>query len=116
MISVMPLASRLFTDPPNPELEACLVDDAAHIFEGARGTQVACIQIALSLLSDGALFLVIDGVYGRATATAVFNYKDARDILGPGQTTPDEIVGKRTIKSLDDEMGIFEEQAVATDE
>jgi peptidoglycan hydrolase-like protein with peptidoglycan-binding domain len=112
----MPLASRLFTDPPNPELEACLVDDAAHIFEGARGTHVACIQIALSLLSDGALFLVIDGVYGRATATAVFDYKDARDILGPGQTTPDEIVGKRTIKSLDDEMGIFEEQAVATDE
>lgn len=108
--------SRLFTDPPNPELDACLVEDVAHIFSGARGTHVACIQIALSLLSDGALFLVIDGVYGDATATAVFEYKDARQILGPGQASPDDIVGKRTLQSLDDEMSIFEEQSVATDE
>lgn len=116
MMSVMPLVSRLFTQPPNPQLDACLVDDAAHIFAGAQGTHVACIQIALSLLSDGAVFLVIDGVYGAATATAVFNYKDARHILGAGQTTPDDIVGKQTLQSLDDEMSIFEEQAIATDE
>jgi hypothetical protein len=112
----MPLVSQLFTNPPNPDLEACLVNDAAHIFRGARGTHVACIQIALSLLSDGEVFLVIDGVYGDATATAVFDYKDARGILGPGQVTPDDIVGKRTLQSLDDELSIFEEQAIATDE
>jgi hypothetical protein len=52
----MPLVSRLFTDPVNPELDACLMDDAAHIVPGAGGTHVACIQIALSLLSDGAVF------------------------------------------------------------
>ena len=115
-MAVMPLVSQLFTNPPNPDLEACLVDDAAHIFRGAQGTHVACIQIALSLLSDGAVFLVIDGVYGDATATAVFNYKNARHILGPGQVTPDDIVGKKTLQSLDDEMSVFEEQSVATDE
>lgn len=113
---IMPLASRLFADPRNAELETCLVEDAAHILVGARGAHVACIQIALSLLSDGAVFLVIDGVYGQATAAAVFDYKDARHILGTGQVTPDEIVGKRTLQSLDDEMSIFEEQATATDE
>ena len=112
----MPLVSQLFTNPPNPDLEACLVDDAAHILQGAQGTHVACIQIALSLLSDGTVFLVIDGVYGGATATAVLNYKDARNILGPGQVTPDNIVGKQTLQSLDDEMSVFEEQSVATDE
>jgi len=112
---VMPLVSRLFTNPPHAELEACLVDDAAHIVVGAHGAHVACIQIALSLLSDGAVFLVIDGVYGQTTAAAVFDYKDARHILGPGQVTPDDIVGKRTLQSLDDEMSIFEEQSTATD-
>ncbi len=112
----MPLVSRLFTDPPNPTLDACLVDDAAHIVPGAQGSHVASIQIALSLLSDGEVFLVIDGVYGELTAEAVFDFKEARDILAPGQVTPDDIVGKRTLRSLDDEMAIFEEQAVATDE
>jgi peptidoglycan hydrolase-like protein with peptidoglycan-binding domain len=115
-MAVMPLASRLFTDPPNADLEACLVDDAAHILTGADGPHVACIQIALSLLSDGAVFLVIDGIYGQATASAVFDYKNARQILGPGQVTPDDIVGKRTLQSLDDEMSVFEEQSTATDE
>jgi len=112
----MPLVSRLFTDPQQPELEACLVQDSAHILTGARGSHVACIQIALSLLSDGKVFLVIDGVYGGATASAVFDYKNARQILGPGQVVPDNIVGKRTMKSLDDEMSVFEEQSAATDE
>lgn len=112
----MTLASRLFTDPPNAALEACLVDDAAHILIGSRGDHVACVQIALSLLSDGEVFLVIDGIFGQATADAVFDYKDERQILGPGQVTPDNIVGKRTLQSLDDEMAIFEEQSAAVDE
>ncbi len=112
----MGLVSRLFTDPPDPRLDACLVDDAAHIFEGAIGSHVACIQIALSLLSDGEVFLVIDGNFGPNTAQAVFDFKDERDILGPGQVTPDRIVGKRTIKALDDEMEIFENQSSAGDE
>jgi len=115
-MTVVTLVSRLFTDPPNDALEACLVEDSAHIFTGAQGTHVACIQIALSLLSDGDTFLVIDGIFGDDTADAVFDYKDARQILGPGQVTPDKIVGKRTLQSLDDEMSIFEEQSVANDE
>lgn len=112
----MGLASRLFTDPPDTRLDACLVDDAAHIFQGADGSHVACIQIALSLLSDGQMFLVIDGKFGAATAQAVFDFKDARGILAPGEVTPNRIVGKRTIQALDEEMEVFENQSSAMDE
>ncbi|MDN3309425.1 hypothetical protein QWJ90_00585 [Microbacterium oryzae] len=112
----MGLTSRLFTDPPDPRLDACLVDDAAHIFQGADGSHVACIQIALSLLSDGQVFLVIDGVFGDQTSQAVFDFKDERGILAPGEVVPNRIVGKGTIKALDEEMEVFENQSVATDE
>jgi hypothetical protein len=77
------------------------------------------IQTALNALSSGPrrenFDLKVDGIYGPKTAAAVKAYKAApqRRILGPGQTTPDDIVGKRTIKSLDDEMEIKENESPA---
>ncbi len=113
----MGLKSLLFTSPvPDPRLEACLVDDAAHIAPGAHGDPVAKIQIALNQLSAGPdrenFNLEVDGSYGAATAAAVKVYKDApsRRILGPEQLSADNIVGKRTIKSLDDELDVLENE------
>ena len=112
----MPLTSKLFTQPPDPDLEACLVSDAKHITPGSKGEHVRKIQIAINSLTQGPgrenIFLVMDGIYGPKTAAAVKRYKDApqRRILQPWQTSADDIVGKRTIKSLDDEMAIFEEE------
>lgn len=113
----MPLSSILFTTPTrNPRLEDCLTQDSKHITMGAIGDHVSKIQLALIRLTAGPgrenLKLTVDGKYGSATATAVKTYKSSprRNILGPGQKTPDDIVGKLTIKSLDDEMGILEEE------
>ncbi len=106
----MPLSSKLFVQPTRlVRLENCLTDDAWHIARGQRGEHVLRIQSALNQLSAGPgrenFNLKQDGVYGPLTADAVQAYKSApsRRILGPGQKTPDKIVGKRTIESLDDE-------------
>src|SRR6476646_9904652 len=105
----MALQSRLFSG--DNALESCLVKDAAHIVEGARGPHVNKIQRSLVLL-DGAL---IDGneilaeLYGRSTANAVLAYKRKRRIINPAyQNTADNIVGRMTIASLDKEMAIGE--------
>lgn len=111
----MPLVSKLFTVPFDADLEACLVRDSAHFPPGSRGESVRKIQIALNQLSNGKLFLVMDGIYGSKTAAAVKAYKTQRRIRGPGQPTPDDIVGKLTIKSLDDEMDILENESPAED-
>ena len=109
----MGLRSLLFTSPEiDPRLQACLVDDAAHIAPGSRGEHVAKIQTALNQLSAGPgrenFNLDVDGAYGAATATAVQKYKNNRKILQPGQLAADNIVGKKTMQGLDDEMGILE--------
>jgi peptidoglycan hydrolase-like protein with peptidoglycan-binding domain len=113
----MALKSQLFTTPdPDPQLEACLVSDPAHIMPGSRGDHVKKIQNALNRLSAGPgrenFGLKVDGWYGVKTAAAVKAYKNApsRRILQPWQKTADDIVGKRTIKSLDDEMDILENE------
>jgi peptidoglycan hydrolase-like protein with peptidoglycan-binding domain len=111
----MGLRSLLFTSPqPDPRLEACLVEDSAHITPGSRGEHVEKIQTALNQLSAGPgrenFNLLVDGIYGNATASAVVVHKNKRGILQPGQTTADNIVGKRTIRSLDDEMDILERE------
>jgi hypothetical protein len=108
----MALQSKLFTTPTDPRLEDCLVDDTDHITPGSTGDHVKNIQIALNQLSS--VFLKIDGNYGSKTAAAVKAYKNApaRKIFGPGQLTADNIVGKRTLKSLDDEMVLFERKPV----
>lgn len=101
----MGLASRLFKG--NQKLESCLVDNAAHVTLGARGEHVAKIQYALFALDS----LIIDrqelltNTYGRSSAAAVLSYKTRRGIINRSyQNTPDNIVGKMTIASLDDEM------------
>jgi hypothetical protein len=113
----MPLSSTLFTKPNRDQrLEDCLTQDSRHITLGAIGDHVSKIQLALIRLTAGPgrenLKLTVDGKYGSATATAVKIYKSSpsRNILGSGQKTPDDIVGKLTIKSLDDEMRIIEEE------
>jgi peptidoglycan hydrolase-like protein with peptidoglycan-binding domain len=110
----VPLQSKLFTVPPNPRLNACLDSDAGHITSGSSGDHVKLIQIALSQLVP--TFLSIDGIYGPATAAAVKQYKNApqRQIRQSYQTTADDIVGIRTIQSLDTEMGVLENQSPAT--
>jgi peptidoglycan hydrolase-like protein with peptidoglycan-binding domain len=114
----MPLVSKLFTQPiRDPRLEGCLVEDSKHILQPAVGDHVKKIQTALNALSAGPgrenFNLKLDGKYGPKTAAAVQAYKSApqRNILGPGQTKPDNIVGKRTIKSLDDEMDVLENES-----
>lgn len=101
----MPLQSQLFRG--DRALEACLVDDRAHLVEGSRGPHVRKVQQALALV-DGALIAlgeVSSGTYGRSTVAAVLDYKRARSIVNFSyQTSADSIVGKMTIASLDVEM------------
>ncbi|MEO8025590.1 MAG: peptidoglycan-binding domain-containing protein [Bryobacteraceae bacterium] len=62
---------------------------------------VTRIQTALSQLG----FRITDpaGVYGGSTEAAVLKFKGPpRNILGPGQTKPDAIVGIQTIQRLDE--------------
>jgi peptidoglycan hydrolase-like protein with peptidoglycan-binding domain len=97
----MPLSSQLFQG--DPALEAAANDDAAHIMQGARGPHVAKIQTALNTLDDAKLGA--DGIYGPATANAVLGYKTKRNIINRSyQTSADDIVGKMTMASLDEEM------------
>lgn len=101
----MPLQSKLFRGDRN--LEACLVDDRAHIIPGSRGPHVAKLQRAL-ILVDGASIAageVVAELYGKETATAVLEYKRARNIINLSyQKSADNIVGKMTIASLDSEL------------
>jgi|HubBroStandDraft_4_1064222.scaffolds.fasta_scaffold138019_3 hypothetical protein len=87
--------------------EACLVDNSAHVTPGSPGDHVSKIQFALNDL-DGLQIAdaEIDAkLYGQTTADAVLAYKRKRNIINFScQTTADNIVGKMTIKSLDDEM------------
>src|SRR5215469_6889493 len=111
------LKCQLFQSPEavRGRLERCLLNDSDHIVQGSRGEHVKTIQTALNRLSAGTgkeIQLKIDGWYGPKTATAVKDYKNApsRRILQPWQKTADDIVGKRTIKSLDDEMDVLENE------
>jgi hypothetical protein len=107
----MPLESELFKG--DARLNACLVNDAAHVREKEpkeKGEFVGKIQRALEVL-DGATIdpeELTSTTYGRSTADAVLAYKSnpSRNILNPDlhQTTPDRIVGRRTIKRMDDEL------------
>lgn len=88
-------------------LEACLVQDSAHVTEGAIGIHVSRIQSALAFLDK----IKIDAAelqqkrYGPSTAAAVLAYKQKRNIINRSyQTQADNIVGKMTIATLDKEM------------
>jgi hypothetical protein len=101
----MSLKSRLFGG--DSKLEAAAVSDPAHILRGAIGPHVQKIQSALVLL-DGAIIDVNElqqSSYGPSTAASVLAYKRKRNIVNRAyQTQADDIVGRMTIASLDDEI------------
>ncbi|MEP7213577.1 MAG: hypothetical protein ABI791_10895 [Acidobacteriota bacterium] len=101
--------SKLFRG--DAALEACLVNDKAHLVVGTRGSHIPKIQRALVKL-DGFLIDISEvtaGLYGPTTAKAVLNYKTSRGIINFSyQTTPDNIVGKMTIATLDRDMVLSE--------
>ncbi|WP_406099829.1 peptidoglycan-binding protein [Streptomyces sp. NBC_01013] len=87
------------------------MSDADHVLPGAQGDHVTRIQAALVTLGAGVIAAdEVDGrLYGPTTVRAVLAFKGPpRNILGPGQTTPDNIVGKKTIAALDIEIVAFE--------
>jgi hypothetical protein len=103
------LISRLFRD--DPRLQACLVDDTAHLTPGTQGRPVAKVQMALLALD----WLRIDSgeirsqTYGPSTASAVLSFKTRRGIINyTYQRSADNIVGKMTIAAIDSEMVIWE--------
>jgi hypothetical protein len=101
----MGLASELFRG--DPKLEAAAVSDPAHIVPGATGPHVRKIQTALFLLDVAAIAddELRRTFYGPSTAGAVLAYKQKRKIVNRSyQTQADDIVGKMTIASLDNEM------------
>ena len=105
----MPLQAFQFAG--DSKLEASLIEDRAHILEGAQGEHVAKIQAAIMLLDN----VQIDqgeldrSFYGPSTSRAVLSYKSKRKIINFSyQNTADAIVGKMTIKTLDDELEKFQ--------
>lgn len=101
----MALISRSFRGVA--ALEACLLRDSAHITKGTVGPHVPKIQKALMMLDR----VIVDANeietmrYGPSTAAAILAYKKKRRIINPSyQTQADNIVGKMTIRSLDQEM------------
>ena len=108
----MPLQSQLFRG--DAKLEAAAMSDTAHIVPGATGEHVRKIQLALIQL-DGAT-IALDGIYGPATAAAVLAYKQKRNIINRSyQTKADNIVGKMTMASLDQEMLDIEKRRQSAD-
>jgi len=102
------LSSDLFQG--DPALEAALRIDAAHITPGAVGEHVKKLQAALTILlqhppGDIAPDEMNVGRYGQTTAHAVLRYKTDHGIINFAyQTTPDDIVGKMTMRALDEAM------------
>ena len=105
----MPLRSRLFAD--NQQLQDCLVRDSAHVVPGARGDHVALIQSALVRLRalEPGDACTEARTYGPKTAAAVLRYKSELGIInGSYQNQADDIVGKRTIASLDEAIRVLD--------
>ena len=109
----MPLKSSTLSG--DERLESCLVSNPAHLTVGSQGDFVAKVQAALSFLDN----LEIDdaelasSTYGASTAAAVLAYKKKRKIVNTTyQQREDNIVGKMTIKSLDDELAVAENEPV----
>lgn len=99
----MPLKSKEFSG--DPRLEACAVSDPAHVTPGSVGDFVGKIQQALIRLGAGIISAdEVSGMrYGPSTAAAVRRFKTARRILNYANQI-DDIVGKKTIAALDQEL------------
>jgi hypothetical protein len=92
-----------------------LVQDAAHVLQGAVGDHVGKIQTALEALDHARIDKreVLAQKYGHSTANAVLDYKTKRRIINfTYQTQADNIVGKMTIAALDSEMAAFENRSL----
>jgi hypothetical protein len=103
------LISDLFRG--DPRLEKTLSSDQDHVVPGATGEFVSKIQYAVLTLQGGRIGAAELQArrYGPETAKAVLAYKTRRKIINTAyQQTPDNIVGKLTIRSLDSEMRAFE--------
>jgi len=107
----MGLVSKAFQG--DSRLEACLIQDSAHITPGTVGEHVSKVQTALILVDS----LLIDARetaakrYGPSTAAAVLAFKRKRNIVNYSyQTQADDIVGKMTIGALDREMLVKESE------
>lgn len=94
-------------------LEACLVKDSAHLTPGTQGEFVAKVQAAVMYLDE----LTIDEqeldtqTYGPSTAAAVLAFKKKRKIINYSyEKHEDNIVGKMTIKAIDDELAAAEKE------
>ena len=111
----MTLQSKLLRG--DPKLEACLLNDAAHVLQGAHGEHVSKLQQALNALGDQEIspHEIASKTYGPSTASAVLSYKKKRNIINFSYPTlADNIVGKMTIASLDKEMQQLEKPPVVT--
>jgi hypothetical protein len=103
----MGLKSTVLDFKGDSKLEACLVSDAAHIMRGASGAHVSKIQQALLRLDNLKIndSELSSRSYGPSTAAAVLQYKQKRHIINFSyQKKEDDIVGKMTIASLDNEL------------
>ncbi|MDQ6685064.1 MAG: hypothetical protein M3Z16_08050 [Pseudomonadota bacterium] len=105
----MTLSSKLFKN--DRQLQACEVNDQAHLTQGTSGEHVAKVQMALFAIDRS----VIDRAelsaqrYGSSTAQAVLAFKSRRQIINTAyQSKADDIVGKMTIARLDQEMFLIE--------
>ncbi len=99
------LKSKLLS--PSQRLKSCEVQDAAHVTRGDSGDHVKRIQQALIRIDNAKIEAsdLENAKYGDSTAAAVLSYKSARTIINKSyQKTADDIVGKMTIKRLDDDM------------
>lgn len=92
----MALVSRRFAGVA--ELEACAVDDSAHLLLGSQGSHVALVQQALIDLGEQ-IESGATGMYERDTEAAVTSYKTARNIFNFAGLI-DPIVGSRDCGSF----------------
>ena len=104
----MALSSRLFTEasPGRDVLKRCSENHAGHLLRGMATNAAikdAITRVQQALKQAGFPSSDPSGVYGAGTEAAVLKFKGSpRNILGPGQTRPDAIVGIQTIQRLDE--------------
>jgi len=101
----MPLLSKLFRG--DTRLEACLINDSAHITPGTKGPFVNKIQRAIAQLGGDIVSQneVDSQTYGPSTTSSVLNFKRQNKIVNfIYQSTADNIVGKMTIAFLDSRL------------
>jgi hypothetical protein len=102
------------------KLDDCATKDPAHLIVGTVGEHVTIVQDALIQLGQHSFLDAAEQAsfelefqtqfYGNMTAKIVQNYKNNHTpkILQPWQSSADNVVGKQTIRFLDDDMAALE--------